>query len=103
MGHIVSSDGVNPEPSKIQAILDWPIPKNITALRGFLVLTGFYRKFIQSYVSIAIPLTSLLRKNAFNWTPEATIAFNSLKLAITYVPTLALPNFTQPFFLETDA
>ncbi|MCI13270.1 hypothetical protein A2U01_0034387, partial [Trifolium medium] len=103
LGHVVSVDGVCPDPSKIQAMLDWPPPKNLTALRGFLGLTGFYRKFIQGYASIATPLTALLRKDSFIWTPEATIAFNALKLAMTKAPTLALPDFTQPFILETDA
>ncbi|PNX92970.1 Ty3/gypsy retrotransposon protein, partial [Trifolium pratense] len=103
LGHVVSAGGVCPEPSKIQAILDWPLPTNITALRGFLGLTGFYRKFIQRYASIASPLTSLLRKDSFHWNPEATIAFNALKLAMTSAPTLALPDFSKPFILETDA
>ncbi|MCI27604.1 hypothetical protein A2U01_0048803, partial [Trifolium medium] len=71
LGHMVSSQGVFPEPSKVQAILDWPQPKTITELRGFLGLTGFYRKFIKGYATIALPLTSLLRKDAFHWNKEA--------------------------------
>ncbi|XP_045791606.1 uncharacterized protein LOC123886321 [Trifolium pratense] len=103
LGHVVSAAGDCPDPSKIQAMLDWPTPTNVTALRGFLGLTGFYRKFIQGYASIASPLTSLLRKDSFHRNPEATIAFNALKLAMTSAPTLALPNFTKPFILEIDA
>lgn len=103
LGHMVSPEGVFPEPSKIQAILDWPLPKTVTELRGFLGLTGFYRKFVKSYATIALPLTSLLRKDAFIWTDEATAAFQALQQAMTNTPTLALPDFTQPFVLETDA
>jgi hypothetical protein len=100
---MVSSQGVLPEPSKIQAITDWPQPKTITELRGFLGLTGFYRKFIKHYASIALPLTSLLRKDAFLWNDNASQAFQHLKTAMTQAPTLSLPNFSKPFVLETDA
>jgi hypothetical protein len=103
LGHMVSSHGVFPETSKIQAIIDWPQPKTITELRGFLGLTGFYRKFIKGYASIALPLTSLLRKDAFHWTDIASQAFNNLKTAMTQAPTLSLPDFSKPFILETDA
>jgi hypothetical protein len=103
LGHMVSSQGVLPEPSKIQAITDWPQPKTITELRGFLGLTNFYRKFIKNYASIALPLTSLLRKDAFLWNDTASQAFQLLKTAMTQAPTLSLPNFSKPFILEIDA
>jgi hypothetical protein len=80
---MVSTDGVYPEPSKVQAMLDWPRPHNITELRGFLGLTGFYRKFIKGYAAIALPLTALLKKDAFLWTDTATAAFDTLKKAMT--------------------
>lgn len=99
----MASNGVAPDPEKINAITDWPLPSNIKELRGFLGLTGFYRKFIQHYASIAQPLTALLKKDAFQWIEDASAAFQKLKLAMTQAPVLALPDFSQDFILETDA
>jgi len=103
LGHIVSGDGVQADPGKIQAMVDWPLPKNVKSLRGFLGLTWYYRKFIRNYGTIVAPLTSLLKKNAFEWNEEANHAFQMLKDAVTHAPALALPNFTQSFVIECDA
>ena len=95
MGHIISHEGVNVDPNKIKAIKEWKVPTTIQQLRGFLRLTGYYWKFDKNYGRIATPLTTLLKKDAFSCTPEATKAFEHLKEAMFLAPVLATPNFTK--------
>ena len=103
LGHIVSGEGVKLVSAKVDAILQWPLPKSIRALRGFLRLAGFYQRFIKGYASLASPLTQLLGLVPFRWTPEAMATFQQLKTAISIAPVLALPDFSIPFVVETDA
>jgi len=103
LGHIVLGEGVRVDQGKIHAMVDWPLPKTVKSLRGFLGLIGYYRKFIQNYGTISAPLTSLLKNNAFEWNSDVETAFQMLKKAVTQAPVLALPNFTQSFVIECDA
>ena len=104
LGFIISKDGVATDPAKVEAVKNWPSPKNIREVRRFLGLTGWYRVFIPSYARIASPITSTLKKNkVFTWTRSAEEAFNLLKQALISVPILALPNFAKPFLVTTDA
>jgi hypothetical protein len=88
---------------KLSAVVAWPRPKSLKALKGFLGLTGYYRKFIKGHGSIAAPLTDLLKKNAFLWSEVAEQAFQNLKVVVTNPPVLVLPDFNQPFVIECDA
>jgi hypothetical protein len=93
LGHIVSHEGVKVDPNKIKAMMDWPIPKPLNNLRGFLGLTGYYHKFVWHYGIITIPLTSLTKKDAFSWNPEETKYFEQLKEVMCKAPVLTTPNF----------
>jgi hypothetical protein len=100
LGHIIAESGVRANLGKIKAMVEWPFPTNIKALRGFLGLTGYYIKFIKCYGSIATPLIAMLKKNAFHWDAAAREAFQNLKATVTEAPVLALPNFAQPFVIS---
>ncbi|XP_042016453.1 uncharacterized protein LOC121764507 [Salvia splendens] len=103
LGHIIDEGHLKADPTKIQAMTAWPKPGMVRQLRGFLGLTGYYRRFVAHYAMIAAPLTDLLKKEAFRWSPEAEEAFAALKQAMTSAPVLQLPNFDLPFCVETDA
>ncbi|XP_026383400.1 uncharacterized protein LOC113278890 [Papaver somniferum] len=83
LGHIITANGVAADPDKVTAMVSWPQPQTLKQLRGFLGLTA--------------------TTDSFAWSDAATHAFSSIKLAMTSAPVLALPDFSQPFTLETDA
>jgi hypothetical protein len=91
------------DPKKIEAMQDWPHPKTLKRLHGFLGLTDYYRKFVKNYGKIVTPLTALLKKYPLTWTPTTNPAFQTLKEAMCTTPGLTLPDFTKTFILECDA
>ena len=104
LGFIVSKDGVATNPAKIQAIIDWPQPKNVRQVCGFLGITGWYRSFIEAYAKVAVALTKCLKKFfSFKWSKEAQQSFEDLKQKLVTAPVLKLPNFSKPFVVTTYA
>ena len=105
LGHIVSEDGVRPDPSKTNAVSSYPTPTNVKELRQFLGLANYYRRFVENYSHIAEPLHQLTRKTSkgFTWTSACQSAFDMLKRCLTHSPILAYPDFSREFLLHTDA
>ncbi|XP_073119989.1 uncharacterized protein [Henckelia pumila] len=104
LGHIISKDGVSVDPKKVEAVMDWPRPKTVTEIRSFLGLAGYYRKFVEGFSSIAIPLTKLTQKNSkFNWDETCEQSFEILKKKLASSPVLILPTEGKDFVIYSDA
>jgi hypothetical protein len=104
LGLVITEDGISTDPEKVEAIRNWPEPCNISEFRSFLGICGYYRRFIEKFAEKAKPLTRLTEKgNALVWTQECQDAFNGLKAKLCSAPILAMPDFKQPFILDTDA
>ena len=106
LGHIVGNGVVQPELAKLQAVEAFPTPTSKRQVRTFLGLTGYYRKFIPNYASVACPLTDLTKKSAPNcpvWTNQCEEAFQTLKRLLCSAPVLKGPDFNKHFILQTDA
>lgn len=108
LGYIVNSKGLHVDPSKVDAILNFPTPTNKKEVKRFLGTASWYRRFVPNFSSIADPLnklTSTSKKKAisFVWSKETEDAFNKLKECLIIAPTLACPDFDKPFEVHTDA
>lgn len=104
LGHVVSSEGVRMEQAKVNAVKDWPTPKDVSEVRSFLGLAGYYRRFVRRFAHIAAPLTNLLEKGApFEWKLQQQGAFDSLKEALTTAPILQPYDPDLPCTVDIDA
>jgi hypothetical protein len=101
--HIISADGVAMDPDRIAAMKSCPSWHSLRAMRGFLSLMSYYRKFIARYGDVAQPLTALLKWDTFHWSKEADHGFHELKQALMTAPLLQLLDFEQQFIVECDA
>ncbi|KAJ9513279.1 hypothetical protein QJQ45_001317 [Haematococcus lacustris] len=119
LGHIVGRNGVAVDPAKVKVVAEWPQPRGLKELQAFLGLCNFFRRFIRGYSSVAAPLTDLTRQDkqaaptgaqhdarvqaAFAKDPQVKGAFQALKAALCSAPVLALPDFSKPYLVWTDA
>ncbi len=104
LGHVVSGDGICPDPTKIDTVKNWPTPRSVKEVQSFVGLASYYRKFIKDFAHTAAPLHKLCSpKVKFQWSPAAQVAFETLKQHLISHPILIYPNFEKPFRLDVDA
>ncbi|KAK2423579.1 putative mitochondrial protein [Trifolium repens] len=104
LGHVISKGGVSVDPSKVEAVLNWERPRNVSEVRSFLGLAGYYRRFILGFSELALPLTRLTRKGAaFNWDTACEVSFSTLKEKLTSAPVLVIPDPSKKYIVYCDA
>ena len=104
LGSVVSEKGIEPDPDKLTAISEWPVPENLTEVRAFVGLASYYRRHVEGFSDIAKPLSELTKKNQpFLWGPEQQSAFDKLKYCLTHYPVLAPPIPGGKYIIDTDA
>ena len=103
LGHVISVEGVSVDPQKIEAVVNWKPPKNVSEVRSFLGLAGYYRNFVEGFSKIASSLTKLTRKDVkYDWVDACQQSFEELKSRLTSAPVLALPNGRDGFVVYSD-
>jgi hypothetical protein len=102
--HIFTAEGIEVDPSKVEAVSKWKQPSNVSEVQSFLGMVGYYRRFIKGFSSIARPMTELLKKdNKFVWIPKCEESFQVIKKKLTTAPVLTLPDIHQSFVIFCDA
>jgi hypothetical protein len=104
LGHIISEEGISVDPSKVKDVLSWNTPQNISDIRRFLDLVGYYKKFIEGFSKISMSMIELLEKcKTFEWTPRREASFQELKKKLTMAPALTMPDMEKSFSIYCDA
>ena len=104
LGHIILDEGISVDPEKIEAILNWPTPRNVTDVRYFMGLAGYYRRFIEGFSKVAHAVTSLQKKGIkFEWTLTCEESFQQLNILLTSAPVLKVFDPEKDFVVCTDA
>ena len=100
----MSAEGIRVDPTKIEAVVNWKPSRNVTEVRSFLGLAGYYRRFVRGFSVIASPLTKLLRKGIkFEWTDKCQNSFEQLKEMLVEAPVLTQPTTRKEYTLYSDA
>ena len=104
LGHIISDEGISIDPENIEAIMNWSTPRNVTDVRSFMGLAGYYRRFIEGFSKVAHAITSWQKKGIrFEWTPRCEGSFQQLKNLLTSAPVLKVVDPEKDFVVCTDA
>ena len=104
LGHVVSREGLQADPAKVQAIEGVPTPRTVREVRSFLGLASYYRRFVPGFATVARPLHRLLEKpHGWEWSGECQAAFQALKQALMQPPIMAYPDYNLPFRVAADA
>ncbi|GAU35775.1 hypothetical protein TSUD_61360 [Trifolium subterraneum] len=104
LGHVISSGGIAVDPAKVDAVMKWGTPESVSEIRSFLGLAGYYRRFIEGFSKMALPLTLLTRKDqVFVWDEKCEKSFQELKRKLTTAPVLILPDAKESFVVYCDA
>jgi hypothetical protein len=104
LGHVLSKEGVAVDPDKIRSIMEWPTPKDVSDIRSFMGLAGYYRRFIKDFSKIGCPITALQKKGTkFLWTQQCEERFQTLKHLLTHAPVLKIADPEADFLVCTDA
>lgn len=103
LGHVIRKNQLLPDPKKVTAVKEWPQPINVSEVRAFLGLAGYYRHFIKDFSIKAKPLHELTKKEVpFHWDNAQKTAFTALKDTLSSAPVLIRPDFEKPFIIDTD-
>jgi hypothetical protein len=104
LGHIITNGGIKVDPGKISEILNCKQPTNVSKIRSFLGLAGYYRRFSEGFSKIVKPLTSLLEKGKeFKWDEACLKCFEELTERLTTAPVLIMPDIHKGFDVYCDA
>lgn len=107
LGYMIDKTGLHTDPAKVEAIINFPLPRTYTEMKRFIGLTSWYRRFVKDFSTIAAPLHELTKGKKkgklLEWNPVAHEAFVNLKNCLVAGPVLATPDFTQRFFIHCDA